>query len=73
MLREAMRAFHMLEAPRAWLRKPGNLVKILAVWARGRRANAALYAAKPGPDRATMFAALGLDADADRVRVRAAA
>jgi len=71
LLRQAMRAFHMLDAPRAWLGKPGNLVKILGVWAKGRRANAALYAPKPGPDRAAMFAVLGLDADADLARLRA--
>ena len=71
LLREAMRAFHMLDQPRAWLRKPGNLAKILRVWARGRGANAALYAPKPGPERPAMFAVLGLDANTDLARVRA--
>ena len=73
LLRGAMRAFHMLDPPRAWLRRPASLARILAVWARGRRANAPLYAPKSGPDRPAMFAALGLDAAADLARVRAAA
>ncbi len=61
LLRAAMRAFHMLDPPRDWLRRPANLAKILAVWARGRRANAHLYAPSLGPDRTAMFAALGLE------------
>ena len=69
LLRGAMRAFHMLDAPRAWLRRPTNLARILTVWARGRRANAHLYAPKPGPERPAMFATLGLDAAADRARL----
>ena len=73
LLRAAMRAFHMLDPPRAWLRRPGNLAKILAVWARGRRANAHLYPGHRGPDRTEMFATLGLNAEADLARVRAEA
>jgi hypothetical protein len=64
LLREAMRAFHMLAPPRAWLAKPRNLVKVLGVLARGRRANARFYAEPPGPGRAEMLAALGLPAQA---------
>ena len=64
LLREAMRAFHMLAPPRAWLGRPAVLAKVLATWARGRRANTRFYAEKPGPGRAEMFAHLGLPAEA---------
>lgn len=64
-MRQAMRGFHMLEHPSAWLRKPGNFVRVLGYWARGKRANAAAYPPKAGPDRATMMQAIGLSADAD--------
>jgi 2-polyprenyl-6-methoxyphenol hydroxylase-like FAD-dependent oxidoreductase len=64
LLREAMRAFHMLAPPRAWLARPRNLAKVMGVWARGRRANARFYAEPPGPGRAEMLAALGLPARA---------
>jgi 2-polyprenyl-6-methoxyphenol hydroxylase-like FAD-dependent oxidoreductase len=69
MLRAAMRAFHMLEPPRAWLGRPANLAKALIAWGRGRRANAHLHAEKAGPGRAEMFAALGLPADSDLARL----
>jgi 2-polyprenyl-6-methoxyphenol hydroxylase and related FAD-dependent oxidoreductases len=64
MLRDFLKGFHMLEDPRAWLRRPRNLVKILRMWARPRRAKAALYPPKPGPDRAGLFAAVGVPAKA---------
>jgi len=73
MLRQAMRAFHMLAPPRAWLGRPGNLAKIFAVMARGRKANAHLYAEKPGPGRLEMLTALGLPTRADLGPVKAAA
>ena len=72
LLREAMRAFHMLAPPRAWLTRPSVLARILATWARGRRANAKYYAEKPGPPRGEMFARLNLPSDADLRRLRAA-
>ena len=72
LLRAAMRGFHMLEDPRAWLRKPSAMAKVLAAWARGKRANAAYYTPKPGPDRATMFDALGLPQHTDWERLKAA-
>ncbi len=68
LLRSAMRAFHMFDPPRDWLGRPRTLAKVLAVWARGRRANAAYYAEKPGPERRALFALLGLDAEADMRR-----
>ena len=64
-LRETMRGFHMLEHPDAWLRKPGNVVKILHYWARGKKKNAAAYPPKAGPERDEMMGALELSAEAD--------
>jgi flavin-dependent dehydrogenase len=71
--RDAMRAFHMLDPPRAWLERPATLAKVARVMARGRKANAHLYPEKPGPDRWAMFDALDLPAGADLARRRAAA
>jgi len=65
LLREAMRGFHMLEDPDAWLKKPKNMLRILQIWARGKKANAAAYPPKAGPKREEMMRALGLPADAD--------
>jgi 2-polyprenyl-6-methoxyphenol hydroxylase-like FAD-dependent oxidoreductase len=71
--RAAMRAFHMLEPPRAWLGRPATLAKVFGAMARGRKANARFYPEKPGPDRWEMFRRLGLDAGADLARLKAAA
>jgi len=73
LLRASLRGFHMLEDPQAWLRRPANLVRVLAYWARGRKANAAAYRPKDEPGRAEMLEALGLPADADARRLRAEA
>ncbi len=73
LFRAAMRAFHMLEPPRAWLNRPAALAKVGLALVRGRKANARFYPAKVGPDRLEMFAALGLSAEADLRRLRAAA
>jgi len=73
LFRAAMRAFHMLDPPRVWLNRPAALAKVAAAMLRGRKANARFYAEKPGPGRLEMFAALGLPAEADRGRLRAAA
>jgi len=70
LFRAAMRAFHMLEPPRAWLGKPSTMIKVFVALARGRRANARFYARKAGPGRLEMFAALGLPAAADLERLR---
>jgi len=72
LLREALRGFHMLEHPEAWLKRPGNLVKILGYWARGKKANAAAYPPRVGPERAAMFEALGLSPQLDIDRLAAA-
>jgi 2-polyprenyl-6-methoxyphenol hydroxylase-like FAD-dependent oxidoreductase len=65
LLRESMRGFHMLEHPNAWLKKPGNLAKVLWYWARGKKRNAAAYPPKAGPEREAMMRALGLPHEAD--------
>lgn len=67
LLREAIRGFHMLEHPDAWIKKPKNFVRILQYWARGKKRNAAAYPPKAGPNRADMMRALGLPAEADVV------
>lgn len=73
LLRASLRGFHMLEDPRLWLRRPGNLAKVLAYWARGKRANAAAYRPSLEPERAPMLQAIGLSPDADAARLRAQA
>ena len=73
LLREAMRGFHMLEHPEAWLKKPGNLAKVLLTWARGKKLNAAAYPPKPGPERLEMMTRLGLDPQRDIELARQAA
>lgn len=73
LLRAFLRGFHMLEDPRAWLRNPGNLARIVRVWARGKARNADLYPPSPGPEREAMLNAVGVSAEADRIRIRAEA
>jgi 2-polyprenyl-6-methoxyphenol hydroxylase-like FAD-dependent oxidoreductase len=65
LLREAMREFNMVDPPRAWLRRPENMLKVVGHWARGRNANARYHPPPLGPDRAGMMAALGLDASSE--------
>lgn len=65
LMRQTMRGFHMLEHPEAWLKRPRNLVRVLGYWARGKKRNADAYPPKPGPGRAEMMQALGLDHQAD--------
>jgi len=73
LFRAAMKGFHMLEDPRLWLRKPGNIAKVLRYWARGKTANAAAYRPPGGPGREAMFLGLGLSAEADIQRIANAA
>lgn len=65
LMRQGMRGFHMLEHPSDWLRKPRNLMRVLGYWARGKKANAAAYPPKPGPDREVLMRAVGISAEAD--------
>lgn len=67
LLRQAMRGFHMLEHPQAWIKRPANMARILMYWMRGKRWNAAAYPPKAGPERDQMMRDLGLDAQADIV------
>jgi 2-polyprenyl-6-methoxyphenol hydroxylase-like FAD-dependent oxidoreductase len=71
--RAAMRAFHMLDPPRAWLGRPSTLAKVVVAMARGRKANARYYPGKAGPDRWEMFDRLGLPPGADLARLKAVA
>jgi len=61
LLRAAIRDFHMMDRPGAWVRKPANMAKILRWWARGRQRNADLYPPPLGPNRVEMMRILGLD------------
>lgn len=72
LLRASLKGFHMLEDPRAWLKRPGNMARVLGYWARGRKANAAAYRPKLEPERQAMFEKLGLSPTADAERLRAA-
>jgi 2-polyprenyl-6-methoxyphenol hydroxylase-like FAD-dependent oxidoreductase len=69
LLRAALRGFHMLEDPQAWLRRPKNLAKVMGYWARGKRRNAEAYRPKGGPERADMLQRLGLAPELDIQRV----
>lgn len=64
LMRAALRDFHMIEPPGAWLKRPGAMAKVLGVWARGKRRNADLYPPSPGPGRREMMRSLGLGAEA---------
>jgi 2-polyprenyl-6-methoxyphenol hydroxylase-like FAD-dependent oxidoreductase len=64
LIRAALRDFHMIEPPGAWIRRPANLAKVARVWARGRRRNAALYPPSPGPRRGEFMQSLGLSSEA---------
>jgi 2-polyprenyl-6-methoxyphenol hydroxylase-like FAD-dependent oxidoreductase len=59
--RAAMRAFHMLDPPRAWLREPRHVGVALRTWARGKKRNAHLYPGRMGPERAEMLSLLGVE------------
>ncbi|THD61901.1 FAD-dependent oxidoreductase [Phenylobacterium sp.] len=69
LFRAALRGFHMLEDPQAWLKRPKNLAKVLGYWARGKARNAEAYRPRGGPERAEMLAGLGLSPELDIQRV----
>jgi len=73
LFRAALRGFHMLEDPQAWLKRPKNLAKVMGYWARGRARNAEAYRPKGGPERADMLRGLGLSPELDVERVVAGA
>jgi len=72
LLRAAMRGFHMLEHPSAWLKRPGNLMRVVGYWARGKARNAEAYPPKAGPDREPLMRAVGVSPEADIERLKAA-
>ncbi len=65
LFRAALRGFHMLEDPQAWLRRPKNLAKVLGYWARGKDRNAEAYRPRGGPGREEMLTGLGLSPQLD--------
>ena len=67
LLREALRGFHMLEHPSAWLKRPDNIAKILRYWVTRRSLKAAAYPPKPGPGRVELMRAVGLSPEADMI------
>lgn len=67
LLREALRGFHMLEHPSAWLKRPDNIAKILRYWVTRRSLKAAAYPPKPGPGRIELMQAVGLSPEADMI------
>jgi 2-polyprenyl-6-methoxyphenol hydroxylase-like FAD-dependent oxidoreductase len=71
LFRAALRGFHMLEDPQAWLKRPKNLAKVLGYWARGKARNAEAYRPKGGPEREEMLTGLGLSPDLDIERALA--
>jgi 2-polyprenyl-6-methoxyphenol hydroxylase-like FAD-dependent oxidoreductase len=73
LLRAALRGFHMLEHPQAWLKRPRNLAKVLWWWSRGRKRNAAAYPPSAGPGREQMLSSLGLSPELDVARLQAEA
>jgi 2-polyprenyl-6-methoxyphenol hydroxylase-like FAD-dependent oxidoreductase len=73
LFRAALRGFHMLEDPQAWLKRPKNLAKVMGYWARGRTRNAEAYRPRGGPEREEMLRGLGLEPELDVQRVLAAA
>ena len=71
--REFMRAFHMIDEPGLWLKSPRNIFTVLRYWLKSKKSKADLYPPKLGPDREDMLKSLGLSAQADVDRLKAAA
>lgn len=71
--RAFMLGFHMLAHPTDWLLKDKkNLLKVLWIWARGRKRNAKYRPPRIGPNRTELFQLLDLPKDADRIEKIAA-
>ena len=64
MMRAMMRAFHMLDDPTGWIKRPINLWRIARTWATPRRFKKHLYEPVFGPGRAEMLRRLGISAPA---------
>lgn len=63
-LRASSRAFHMLDDPVAWLKRPAILARLAKMWATPalRKRASQLYPPPLGPDRQEMLARIGLAA-----------
>ncbi|MEI9929191.1 MAG: hypothetical protein WDM89_01140 [Rhizomicrobium sp.] len=63
-LRALSRAFHMIDDPNDWLKKPSAIAGVMRYWAMPEKAKRArgFYPPKFGPDRAQMLAKLNLAA-----------
>jgi 2-polyprenyl-6-methoxyphenol hydroxylase-like FAD-dependent oxidoreductase len=63
-LRALSRAFHMIDDPNAWLKKPSTVAGVLRFWAMPKNLKRArgFYPPKFGPERAQMLAKLNLAA-----------
>lgn len=61
-VRASARAYHMIEPPIRWLRRPALLARILAMWARSRSYKQAhhLYPPSLGPSRQELLLRIGL-------------
>lgn len=61
-VRAAARAFHMIDPPISWRRRPKLLAKVLLMWAKPRwlKRNAHLYPSPLGPKRGDLLAQIGL-------------
>ncbi|MEQ9520428.1 MAG: FAD-dependent oxidoreductase [Parvibaculum sp.] len=65
LFRQAMKGFHMISHPNDWLKKPGNMLRVLRYWIRGKKRNADFYLPRLGPKREDMFAMLNISPTAD--------
>ncbi|HEY1425577.1 MAG TPA: FAD-dependent oxidoreductase, partial [Caulobacteraceae bacterium] len=65
LMRQALRAFHMLDPPGRWAKRPAVLAKAARTWIRRKLARAEPIVAAAGPRRGEMFTRLGLSVRAD--------
>lgn len=74
-LRDFMRGFHMIDEPGKWIKNWHNITTVLRYWLKSKKSKEAadLYPPKLGPERDEMMARLGLSAEADMERLKAAA
>ena len=65
LIRLALRAFHMLDPPGRWAKRPATLGKAARTWIRRRLTRAEPIVVAAGPRRGEMFTRLGLSVRAD--------
>jgi len=73
LMRAYMRAFHMIEPPTAWLRRPSNAFTVLRYWLKPKTAKSHLYPPRLGPDRSDLLPRLGLPLAVEPERLKSAA